>query len=154
METVQHNFDVNQRGMKIQLRDLRVLLQLMEPKLWDHFESKESSELFFCFRWLLIRFKREFSFDDIQTLWEVMWTKLPCPNFHLFICMALLETEKDFIMREDYGFSDILKYINDLSGRIDLQSTLRKAEGIYNQLYECKDDLPENVKRIMNLDYK
>ena len=83
-----------------------------------------------------------------------MWTKLPCPNFHLFICMALLETEKDYIMREDYGFSDILKYINDLSGRIDLQSTLRKAEGIYNQLHECKEDLPENVKRIMNLDYK
>lgn len=34
-------------------------------------ESQDSGYLYFCFRWLLIRFKREFSFQDILRLWEV-----------------------------------------------------------------------------------
>ena len=34
-------------------------------------EKHDSGNLYFCFRWLLICFKREFSFPDIMTLWEV-----------------------------------------------------------------------------------
>lgn len=34
-------------------------------------ESQDSGYLYFCFRWLLIRFKREFSFQDILRFWEV-----------------------------------------------------------------------------------
>ena len=34
-------------------------------------ESKECSNLYFCFRWLLIWFKREFTMDDICRVWEV-----------------------------------------------------------------------------------
>ncbi|KAG2455460.1 TBC17 protein, partial [Polypterus senegalus] len=33
-------------------------------------DSKDSGTLCFCFRWLLIWFKREFSFQDILNLWE------------------------------------------------------------------------------------
>lgn len=34
-------------------------------------DSQDSGSLCFCFRWLLIWFKREFSFEDILTMWEV-----------------------------------------------------------------------------------
>ena len=34
-------------------------------------ESHDSGNFYFCFRWLLIAFKREFSFSDIMRLWEV-----------------------------------------------------------------------------------
>lgn len=34
-------------------------------------DSQDSGSLCFCFRWLLIWFKREFSFEDILLLWEV-----------------------------------------------------------------------------------
>lgn len=34
-------------------------------------DSQDSGSLCFCFRWLLIWFKREFSFEDILVLWEV-----------------------------------------------------------------------------------
>ena len=36
-------------------------------------ESQESSNMYFCFRWLLILFKREFSFPEIMRIWEVSW---------------------------------------------------------------------------------
>lgn len=101
--------------------------------------------MYFCFRWLLIRFKRELSFMDVLRLWEVrspvartsgggvvshsyaalrfsphrnssrpsrpqvMWTDLPCQNFHLLVCCAILDSEKQKIMEENYGFNEILK---------------------------------------------
>ena len=34
-------------------------------------DAQDSGSLCFCFRWLLIWFKREFSFQDILLLWEV-----------------------------------------------------------------------------------
>jgi hypothetical protein len=36
-------------------------------------ESHESGNFYFCFRWILIHFKREFSFADAQRLWEVIY---------------------------------------------------------------------------------
>lgn len=38
-----------------------------------------------------------------------MWTDLPCQNFHLLICCAILESEKQQIMEKHYGFNEILK---------------------------------------------
>lgn len=38
---------------------------------YDWTEAEDSGYLYFCFRWLLIRFKREFIFRDVQRLWEV-----------------------------------------------------------------------------------
>lgn len=39
-------------------------------------DSQDSGSLCFCFRWLLIWFKREFPFEDILLLWEVR----PCTH--------------------------------------------------------------------------
>jgi len=58
--------------------------------------------MFFAFRWLLIWFKRELSIDDCMQLWEVLWTGLPCRNFHLLVCLAIFDEHKDYIM---YGES-------------------------------------------------
>ncbi len=38
-----------------------------------------------------------------------MWTGLPCQNFHLLVCCAILDSEKQKIMEENYGFNEILK---------------------------------------------
>ena len=35
-------------------------------------EEKESHNLYFCFRWLLVNFKREFTYEDIYKVWEVL----------------------------------------------------------------------------------
>lgn len=42
---------------------------------------------------------------------QVMWTDLPCQNFHLLVCCAILDSEKQKIMEENYGFNEILKVI-------------------------------------------
>lgn len=40
-----------------------------------------------------------------------MWTELPCTNFHLLLCCAILESEKQQIMEKRYGFNEILKVV-------------------------------------------
>lgn len=95
--------------MKEQLHQLYCLLCCIEPELASYLEHHESSNMSFCFRWLLIWFKREFDYNKIFILWEVLWTEALCKNFHLLVCAAILDTEKETIMSNNYGFSEILK---------------------------------------------
>jgi hypothetical protein len=97
--------------MKQQLQQLYRLLSVTVPDLAAYLEKHDSGNMFFCFRWLLVLFKREFSLQDIARLWEVLWTDLPCPNFHLLLCVAILETEQHILMENNYGFTEILKVI-------------------------------------------
>jgi hypothetical protein len=49
--------------------------------------------------WVLIAFKREFSFEDVLRLWEVLWTNYYSNNFVLFVALAILESHRDVILR-------------------------------------------------------
>uniref|UniRef100_A0A3P8X4S9 TBC1 domain family, member 17 n=1 Tax=Cynoglossus semilaevis TaxID=244447 RepID=A0A3P8X4S9_CYNSE len=131
MELVHQNFEESQEAMKQQLLQLSILAEI--GLLYT-----DSGSLCFCFRWLLIWFKREFSFEDILTLWEVLWTGLPCSNFHLLIASTILESQRGELIGSDHDFNTILKHINELTMRLDLQSILHQAESIYLQLTQCK----------------
>ncbi|XP_040199922.1 TBC1 domain family member 15 [Rana temporaria] len=151
MDQMHQNFEEQMQGMKTQLVQLSTLLSLLDSGFCSYLESQDSGYLYFCFRWLLIRFKREFSFHDILHVWEVIWTGLPCQNFHLLICCAILESEKKQIMEQNYGFNEILKHINELSMKLEINDVLCKAEAISLQMMKCKD-LPPAVCEVLGLD--
>ncbi|XP_069485490.1 TBC1 domain family member 15 isoform X3 [Ambystoma mexicanum] len=148
MDQMHQNFEEQMQGLKIQLIQLSALLRLLDSGFCSYLESQDSGYLYFCFRWLLIRFKREFSFKDILRMWEVMWTGLPCKNFHLLICCAILESEKPQIMDHNFGFNEILKHINELSMKLDVDDVLCKAEAICLQMMKCKE-LPQTVCEVL-----
>ncbi|KAM4531720.1 TBC1 domain family member 17 [Odontesthes bonariensis] len=150
MELVHQNFEESQEAMKQQLLQLSALLKALDPELCDFLDSQDSGSLCFCFRWLLIWFKREFSFEDILILWEVLWTRLPCDNFHLLIACSILQSQRGELIGSDHDFNTILKHINELTMRLDLQSILCGAEAIYLQLVQCKE-LPLQVQRVLGL---
>jgi len=150
MDRVASNFEFDQGGMKRQLDNLTEILKFIDPVFYNYLDAKESGNLYFCFRWMLIWFKREFSYTDTMMLWEVLWTKKPCKNFHLLVCAALLDTEKSAIVENKYGFTEILKHVNDMSHRIDLQRTLAKAEGIY-ELLKSDSAVSDRVVNILGL---
>lgn len=64
--------------MKDELSRLQQLLRLIDPPLYRHFEQTNSLNLFICFRWILIGFKREFAFQDVLKVWEAVG----CQNCH------------------------------------------------------------------------
>ncbi|KAL6102495.1 tbc1d17 [Pungitius sinensis] len=150
MELLHQNFEESQEAMKKQLLQLSILLKALDPELCDFLDSQDSGSLCFCFRWLLIWFKREFSFEDILTMWEVIWSGLPCDNFHLLIACSILQSQRGELIGSDHDFNTILKHINELTMRLDLQSVLRGAEAIHLQLTQCKE-LPQKVQQVLGL---
>ncbi|KTG01105.1 hypothetical protein cypCar_00024679 [Cyprinus carpio] len=135
MDEMHENFEEQMQGMKTQLIQLSTLLRLLDLAFWNYLEAQDSGYLYFCFRWLLIRFKRELHFQDVLRFWEVMWTRLPCQNFHLLVCCAILDSEKQKIMDRKYGFNEILKPINTNCESLPISSK----------------DLPHSVSEILGL---
>jgi hypothetical protein len=129
----ERNFLRDQSGMRLQLTTLDHLVQLLDPKLYLHLQSVDSTNFFFFFRMLLVWYKREFQWLDVLRLWEGLWTDYLSANFHLFIAVAILEKHREVIMEHLRGFDEVLKYVNELSNTIDLPSTLVRAEALFRR---------------------
>lgn len=156
MDRMERNFLRDQSGMRTQLTTLDQLVHFMDPKLWEHLEKADSTNFFFFFRMLLVWYKREFPWMDILRLWEAQWTDYKTSSFHLFVALAILEKHRDVILTHLQHFDEVLKYgmlqpldlagpklkdlltdlnsaVNELSGSIDLESTLIRAEALFRK---------------------
>ncbi|KAI0457098.1 GTPase-activating protein GYP7 [Xylaria acuta] len=133
MDRMERNFLRDQSGMRNQLLTLDHLVQFMDPKLYTHLQKADSTNFFFFFRMLLVWYKREFKWMDTLHLWEVLWTDYLSSSFHLFIALAILDKHRDVIMTHLQHFDEVLKYMNELSETIDLESTLIRAEYLFRR---------------------
>jgi len=106
----ERNFLRDQSGMRLQLLTLDHLVQLLDPKLYQHLQNLDSTNFFFFFRMLLVWYKREFEWLDVLRLWEGLWTDYLSSNFHLFIAVAILEKHRNVIIDHLKGFDEVLKY--------------------------------------------
>lgn len=59
------NFHKDQVAMTSQLTSIAHILKYLDPILHRSLEETDSLNMFFCFRWVLLQFKREFSPQDI-----------------------------------------------------------------------------------------
>ncbi|KAK6273263.1 hypothetical protein POUND7_010346 [Theobroma cacao] len=130
MERLGPNFNRDQNGMHTQLFALSKLVELLDIPLHNYFKQNDCLNYFFCFRWILIQFKREFEYEKTMRLWEVLWTHYLSEHLHLYVCVAVLKRYRGKIMGEQMDFDTLLKFINELSGQIDLDATLRDAEAL------------------------
>ncbi|KAK9076740.1 hypothetical protein SSX86_005074 [Deinandra increscens subsp. villosa] len=137
LERLGPNFNRDQSGMHSQLFALSKLVELLDSPLHNYFKQNDCLNYFFCFRWLLIQFKRqvyslslEFEYETTLRLWEVLWTHYPSEHIHLYVCIAILKRHRDKIMGEQMDFDTLLKFINELSGQIALDPVLRDAEAL------------------------
>lgn len=134
--------------MRSQLLALDQLVQLMDPQLYLHLQSADSTNFFFFFRMLLVWYKREFEWGDVLRLWETLWTDYFSSSFHLFIALAILEKHRDVIMEHLKHFDEVLKYINELSNTMDLVPILTRAESLFHrferavQAIDKRDNFP------------
>jgi len=133
MDRMERNFLRDQSGMRSQLLTLDNLVQFMDPKLYAHLQSADSTNFFFFFRMLLVWYKREFEWMDVLRLWEILWTDYLSSSFHLFVALAILEKHRDVIMTHLQHFDEVLKYVNELSNTMDLDSTLIRAEALFRR---------------------
>lgn len=131
MERLGPNFNRDQAGMHSQLFALSKLVELLDSPLHNYFKQNDCLNYFFCFRWVLIQFKRELEYEETMLLWEVLWTHHLSEHLHLYLCVAILKRHRKKIMGEQMDFDTLLKFINELSGHIDLNAALRDAEALF-----------------------
>jgi hypothetical protein len=139
MDRIEPNFTELQPGCKEMMRQIAVVLSAMDPTLFEHLISKESSNMFFCFRWVLIYFKREFDFNEIPLLWEVMWCNYPCANYPVIIASTILHMHRQALMSDELDFDHTLKYINSLAGNLNLIEILEASEKVVHRLRLLKE---------------
>lgn len=133
MDNMADNFEREQLGMRVQLAQLREILSVLDRQLYDHMAKHDSLNMFFCFRWLLILFKREFDLSETQTIWEALWSRHMSDYFHLFIAAAILLAEKKKIIVHDMGFDETLRHVNSLAGNLNANEALIEAERLYKK---------------------
>ncbi|QQP49458.1 Putative LOC100114269 [Caligus rogercresseyi] len=124
-----------------------------QPRALRYLEMKESGNMYFYFRWILIWFKREFKYRDVMRLWEVLWSGLPGPNFHLILCLSILDGEMCTILENNFGFTEILKHINDMAHNINLDFVLNKAEALHIKIKSSPPEygVTNDVRDILGL---
>jgi TBC1 domain family member 15 len=103
------NFDKDQVGMHTQLTQLGDIVKYMDEELYKHLVKVHGTNMFFCFRWLLILFKREYLLEHVKRIWEVIWANHYGPHHHLFICLAMLLSVRSEILTKDMEFDDVLR---------------------------------------------
>jgi hypothetical protein len=129
-----------------------IIQEIFNPSI----AQTDADNLFCCFRWLLILFKREFSLNAITYLWERLWSS-QMKQFQSFIALSLLEAVRPQLLNLK-AFDEILKFINELSGQFDVDSVIWRAYLLHEKFtkklkYVCKERLQLEIVDFSDLDH-
>jgi hypothetical protein len=113
-------------------------------------ELNDSLNFFFCFRWFLVLFKREYNFEDILYLWGIIWS---CPftkHFDIFIACSMLLLYRESILMKTSNFDDMLSLMHHLSGHFDVIHVIDTAEHIYHYFKSLpRSSIPQEMYFIL-----
>ncbi|AMD22822.1 HHR053Cp [Eremothecium sinecaudum] len=157
MERMERNFLRDQSGIRDQMLTLSQLCQFMLPVFSEHLNKCDSSDFFFCFRMILVWFKREFEFDDVCSIWEMFWTDHYTSQFHLFFMLAIFQKNSKPVVDYLTQFDQVLKYFNDLTGRMDWKDLAVRAELLFihfKRAITIFDKVPTGPERTVATGYQ
>ncbi|KAL1639242.1 hypothetical protein SLS58_008084 [Diplodia intermedia] len=66
------------------------LLPKADPELADHLKEIEVAPQMFLMRWMRLLFGREFPFDDVLPMWDLMFAADPSLEIADYVCVAML----------------------------------------------------------------
>ena len=150
METWQYNFSEDQLGMQGHLCDLHSLLRFLNAPMMEYLEETGSDNMYFCFRWILVLFKREFSMDALLSVWDVLLACHGTKKYHLFVALALMEPFADRAMRERLPFDELLALVAANTGAYDAPRVLMTAEALFTQFSQYRA-VTQDVRGLVTL---
>lgn len=105
----------NGGAMDMHFANMRSLIQILDSEMYDLMHAHgDYTHFYFCYRWFLLDFKREFIYADVFSVWESIWSAkhVSSSHFVLFLALALLENYRDIIIGNSMDFTDIIKFFN------------------------------------------
>ncbi|CAB1349333.1 unnamed protein product [Coregonus sp. 'balchen'] len=91
MKRMSQNFP-NGGAMDTHFANMRSLIQILDPELFELMhQNGDYTHFYFCYRWFLLDFKREMLYQDVFSVWEVIWVapRISSQHFVLFLALAL-----------------------------------------------------------------
>ncbi|KAH7297655.1 hypothetical protein KP509_25G005500 [Ceratopteris richardii] len=150
MNAVRQNFRLDEVGIQRQLQMVSNLLKLSDPQLYKHLEMIEAVDCFFIYRMVLILMRRELTFEQTISFWEILWAdktaarfdkvKISCrkgkrkapptDDLLLYVIAAAVRQRRVFIMEKCRCMDDVLNECNNMSGNLDVWSLLDDARDL------------------------
>ncbi|CAF4422624.1 unnamed protein product, partial [Rotaria sp. Silwood2] len=130
-------------GMDEHFGHMRSLLQILDFELYEHIHrTGDFTHFYFCYRWFLLDFKREFIYGDIFLVWETIAAarRTVSKRFVLFIALAMLKTYREIILDNRMDFTDIIRFFNEMAERHDTREILRIARELVLELQNLVDN--------------
>lgn len=106
------------------------MLSLVDEKLAQHLEQIDIVPQVFLIRWIRLLFGREFGFDEMLTLWDVIFAEDPSLEIVDHICLAMLLRIRWDLIDADYNvaLTLLLKY-PEPGGKVPAQTLA--LDGLY-----------------------
>jgi len=124
----QQSLDQADSGVEGTILELVELLARHDPELHAHFEGLGLNAHFFLLRWITTLFSRELLLADTIRVWDSMLADASLHDFVLFMCLAMIEEQRDALLAN--GFSFCLKLLQSYPESTDVQSLLHRAEAL------------------------
>ncbi|XP_065316610.1 small G protein signaling modulator 1-like isoform X3 [Gordionus sp. m RMFG-2023] len=112
MEKMSGNFPMMGNNMDDNFSYMASLIQvnkILDPEMHRLMQkSGEYTNFYFCYRWFLLDFKRELTYEDIFLVWETIWAaRFTVSNhFVLFMALAFVEYYRVVIIDNEMEFTD------------------------------------------------
>ena len=147
------DFGKSDQAMNQELADIGAITKVFHPEFYAYLETCYLSGMLFCYRWVVLDFRREFARPEIFHLWETLWCQQRCQNFNLLVAVAIL----DLYAPTSAEYSDVnfnsLEYFSNLALTMDFQAVLRKARELVYTFNMPDHGLPEDTwRRVMGND--
>lgn len=111
-----------------QLEMLREMIWRVDPIYYDYFSlHHDSLQLYFCYRWLLLWFKRELEYSETLRLWDTILSSDNRSMYILCFALAMLMEERKYLLKNCSRFDEILAHLNEKSGSWNMMALLERA---------------------------
>jgi len=105
-------------AMDQHFESLKYLIQILDPKLYEVLQRNgDYNHFYFCYRWLLLDFKRELAYEDVYRVWETIWAaqRIASDHFVVFLALSMVRYYRDIIIENNMDFTDTIKFFNGKS---------------------------------------
>lgn len=124
------NFSRDQSGISSQMHLLNLILKFLDSSFYNFLHTHGSSNLFFCFRWILVFFIREFSRDEVVSIWDSILSCPVTPYYHLFIALAIINKYRRACAAFCKNSDDTFRFFSNLCFKISLRDIMVRAEAL------------------------
>ncbi|GLT41523.1 hypothetical protein SLA2020_155800 [Shorea laevis] len=156
MKKARHNFRLDEVGIRRQLNIVSKIIKCKDSHLYRHLEKLQAEDCFFVYRMVVVLFRRELTFEQTISLWEVMWADQaairagigksawsrirqrapPTDDLLLYAIAASVLQRRKLIIEKYSSMDEILRECNSMAGHLDVWKLLDDAHNLVVTLHD------------------